>query len=124
MIERIKVSMNMKKKIYDIGGNSYMEFSDIINQLYKFPQAKAKVANVARTIENLVWNDHEVTNAYYDCLTGEIELELNKNEYKICPSCGKGYSTYSAISRLDNKTEICPDCGTVEALNEFYKNQK
>lgn len=35
---------------------------------------------------------------------------------KICPICGKEYKEPPAISRKDNKTEICPDCGTLEAL--------
>ena len=35
---------------------------------------------------------------------------------KLCPKCGKEYSEYSALSRDDNKTKICPDCGILEAL--------
>ena len=35
---------------------------------------------------------------------------------KLCPKCGKEYSEHSALSRDDNKTEICPDCGILEAL--------
>lgn len=33
-----------------------------------------------------------------------------------CPLCGKVYEEHPAISRKDNKTEICPDCGALEAL--------
>lgn len=33
-----------------------------------------------------------------------------------CPVCGKEYTAPPAISRKDNKTEICPLCGTREAL--------
>lgn len=35
---------------------------------------------------------------------------------KTCPKCGKNYKAPSAISRVDNKTPICPTCGTREAL--------
>lgn len=35
---------------------------------------------------------------------------------KTCPKCGKEYEGYPAISRADNETEICPECGTREAL--------
>lgn len=35
---------------------------------------------------------------------------------RICPICGKEYDEYPAISRKDNETEICPDCGVIEAL--------
>ena len=34
----------------------------------------------------------------------------------ICPRCGAAYSERPAISREDNQTPICPDCGTREAL--------
>jgi len=36
-----------------------------------------------------------------------------------CPICGKEYEDRPAISRKDNKTEICPDCGTLEALESI-----
>jgi len=29
------------------------------------------------------------------------------------------FNGYPAISRKDNKTEICSDCGTAEALEDF-----
>ena len=32
----------------------------------------------------------------------------------ICPRCGKPYYEPPALSRLDNETLICPDCGTRE----------
>lgn len=35
---------------------------------------------------------------------------------RTCPRCGKVYLDYPAISRKDNKTEICPECGLAEAL--------
>ncbi|MBQ8835604.1 MAG: hypothetical protein IJ001_11895 [Oscillospiraceae bacterium] len=34
----------------------------------------------------------------------------------ICPKCGTVYHDRPAISREDNATLICPDCGTREAL--------
>ena len=47
---------------------------------------------------------------------------------KICPICGKEYEGYPAISRKDNKTEICSVCGTIEGLDEYlnskYKGNK
>lgn len=38
------------------------------------------------------------------------------NELKKCPKCGRSYKEHSAISREDDRTEICPDCGIHEAL--------
>ena len=44
-------------------------------------------------------------------------------EKRICPECGKEYSSRPALSRKDNKTMICPKCGMMEALDtvrDFY----
>lgn len=35
---------------------------------------------------------------------------------KVCPRCSRTYFGPSALSRVDNETHICPDCGTREAL--------
>lgn len=42
---------------------------------------------------------------------------------KKCPICHKRYRGYSAISRRDNKTEICNNCGVEEAMQD-YLNRK
>ena len=43
---------------------------------------------------------------------------------KICANCGKAIIGHSAISRKDNKTEICDTCGTLEAVEIFAKYQR
>ena len=43
---------------------------------------------------------------------------------KKCPKCGKTYEEHSAISRRDNKTEICPECGVQEAIEDFLNAKK
>ena len=37
----------------------------------------------------------------------------------VCSRCGKVYTGRPAISRVDDKTPICPDCGTREALESI-----
>lgn len=44
---------------------------------------------------------------------------MTKSNIKICPKCGKSYKGHSAISRIDNATSICPECGTREALDSI-----
>ncbi len=34
----------------------------------------------------------------------------------VCPICGRHYREHPALSRIDNKTFICPECGTRQAL--------
>ena len=38
---------------------------------------------------------------------------------KHCSKCSKNYIGRPAISRVDNNTLICPDCGTREALESI-----
>ena len=52
-------------------------------------------------------------------LTGEFRKDYD--EIKLCPRCDKllpiGYP--GALSRLDNETEICSQCGVDEAMLEY-----
>ena len=43
---------------------------------------------------------------------------MNDNTTKaaVCPLCEKTYHGFPALSRVDNKTSICPNCGTRQAL--------
>lgn len=47
---------------------------------------------------------------------------------KKCPNCGYPIYGYPALSRKDNKTEICSNCGIAEAMNAYinflYSNEK
>ena len=40
----------------------------------------------------------------------------DKLEEHTCPKCGQTFTERPAVSRTDNYTLICPDCGTREAL--------
>ena len=46
-------------------------------------------------------------------------MENNVNRIRVCPLCGNTYTDRPALSRKDNKTLICPDCGTREALESI-----
>lgn len=37
----------------------------------------------------------------------------------VCPRCGATYWERPALSRQDNETLICPDCGIREALESL-----
>lgn len=40
-------------------------------------------------------------------------------EKNVCPVCGHEYVGHSALSRTDNATSICPECGMRQALESI-----
>ena len=46
-------------------------------------------------------------------------MKENSSEQRTCPKCGCRYTERPALSRIDNNTMICPDCGTREALESM-----
>lgn len=57
---------------------------------------------------------------FEDAESAEKEFENVSNNifkiYPVCPICGEDYDGHPAISRKDNKTKICPNCGIGEAV--------
>lgn len=45
------------------------------------------------------------------------EVAMLKEGLRICPRCGRKFERLLALSRKDNKTMICDECGTMEALD-------
>ena len=43
---------------------------------------------------------------------------------RTCPMCGRAYTEEPALSRKDNKTLICSDCGTRQALESMGVNKE
>ncbi len=43
---------------------------------------------------------------------------------KVCARCGNAIIGYPAISRKDNETEICSNCGTLEALEDLMEHDR
>ena len=41
---------------------------------------------------------------------------MSEKRERICPVCGRSYTDPPALSRRDNKTDICPEGGMREAL--------
>lgn len=46
-------------------------------------------------------------------------MKDNVTRTAVCPLCGRIYHEHPALSRTDNKTLICPDCGTRQALESI-----
>lgn len=60
-----------------------------------------------------------------------LEREMNNDfKYPVCPRCGgfipNNYAPGAypgALSRLDNKTEVCSDCGIDESIEQYYNGK-
>ena len=46
-------------------------------------------------------------------------MKDNVRQIRVCPLCGKTYGEAPSLSRTDNETLICPDCGTRQALESI-----
>lgn len=46
-------------------------------------------------------------------------MKNNVIRIAVCPICGRTYHGVPALSRIDNETLICPDCGTRQALQSI-----
>lgn len=46
-------------------------------------------------------------------------MQTNEIRVQVCPKCGKLFSKRGAVSRVDNVTIVCSDCGTREALESI-----
>lgn len=46
-------------------------------------------------------------------------MEQNRTPRRVCPRCCRPYTAPPALSRRDNRTEICPACGLREALEDL-----
>ena len=46
--------------------------------------------------------------------------KTDEDGFYTCPRCGRKYKRFPSLSRLDNKTYICPICGEMEAFEEYF----
>lgn len=45
-----------------------------------------------------------------------------QTESVVCPRCYNVFrKRFASLCRRDNETNICPDCGTAEALEDFMQ---
>ena len=51
-------------------------------------------------------------------------MKTNEMTINTCPKCGKEYKGRGAVSRVDNVTIVCSDCGTREALESIGVDEK
>ncbi len=52
------------------------------------------------------------------------DMVPDSDSIKECPVCGQMYTDRPALSRREGVGEICPDCGTKEALEDYEKHKE
>lgn len=63
--------------------------------------------------------DNRIKNVGYGQSFDDL-LEIDAS-IKLCPKCNRLLGSRPALSRRDNKTEICAECGIKEALEDMEK---
>ena len=71
---------------------------------------------------NIIYDPKTNTGTARKIISGRTNFYVGLT--KVCANCGKAIIGYPAISRKDNKTEICSNCGSLEAIEEFMKHKK
>lgn len=91
------------------------------DEYHKLPAGLRGTVEGVDDIGNILvhWDNGSGLNVVY----GVDTVKKLKNE-AFCPVCRKIYNGRPAISRDDNKTKICPECGTRQALNVYRSYMK
>lgn len=79
-----------------------------LNLIYDFKQKQSE------ELKSFIKNNFKDWN--YDNFEDRRKKKVQK---RTCPRCGNEYLDFPALSRKDNKTEICPTCGQAEALLQY-----
>lgn len=108
--------IEVTKEEFDYFKNNLLEDMDFIkeNNKYGYLLIKERGANDEEGI--IV----EPTGYDYARYSG---IPVKDEDVYICDTCKKYFIGHPAVSRKDNKTEICSECATKEALEDF-KNKE
>lgn len=121
---KIEELTKAQKESSDVANNLIYGIVELLTNIYAGKENEVRIGDYIFNVKK----DH-VDFKYEPIKKGEpIKLEIlvseNSGKTNICPICNKEIGQYPAISRKDNKTEICSNCGTLEALEAFYNANK
>lgn len=80
-----------------------------------------KQAKFTESIDNGMQDLEAISVLDEDKEEDKEDVPYDNTTPKKCPICGKTYTDFPALSRRDNKTYICPDCGVDEAMEDYFK---
>lgn len=63
------------------------------------------------------YDDEDILREELECLPKTLTYKIL--ELQRCPKCKKEFTEHPALSRVDNETEICPECGVREAVRAY-----
>lgn len=90
-----------------------------------FADFKADEEKVRDTIVTAIEQfPNKVEESTEDLDDDDDDFPYDNTTEKKCPKCGKTYTDFPALSRKDNKTYICPQCGGKEAMEDYLKSLK
>ena len=106
--------------LYDITNN--LAGQGILDTFDDFKSNEDKAKNtIIAAIEQF---PNKVEESTEDLDDDDDDFPYDNTTEKKCPKCGKTYTDFPALSRKDNKTYICPQCGGKEAMEDYLKSLK
>ena len=113
-IEKVEIEkiIEMTKKEFDEFKNDLLEYQEFIKGNKDFSVFLVKERGTED--EKGIIVDAQGYN--YPRYTG---LPITEEEFHKCNRCGNYFIGQSAVSRKDNKSEVCRKCGTEEALEDY-----
>ena len=129
-LEELESMVNYYAELEDIT-LSDEDISNIANNLAEtnildtFEDFKGNTQNAKDTIIAAIEQfSNKVEESTEDLDDDDDDFPYDNTTEKKCPKCGKTYTDFPALSRKDNKTYICPQCGGKEAMEDYLKSLK
>lgn len=127
---QVMESINNTERLKTINERGIKEIEAFMDELCIFLDGFKNINYPLRIADYLFekYNKHVVYS--YDPLQQAEPMEVkiliteSTNKNSVCPICNKKIGKYPAISRQDNITEICANCGMLEAIAIFNEANK
>ena len=124
IVDRLSSTRSERKKINIILTlNSKKEKSDFINvvKIYSFFDKPLDLKGISNTIKQIRDENKydEFDEDYLNKLLFSLRIIVGSYQSDILVEAIRECYEYPALSRKDNKTEICPRCGIKEAMEDF-----
>lgn len=116
--------INLANSNLYISYTSGISLNELLEKINFVKQEKDIDIIIVDDIYSLTDYEEEKGNIFKELEKISVELHISILaivQDRICPKCNDYIVGYPALSREDNKTEICSKCGNIEALEIFFK---